>query len=1100
MAYDIGPRIGIEGEVEFRRSINAINESYKTLKTEMKAVTSEFDKNDKSQEALTEQSKTLTKQVDLQKQKLGEVTTMLEKSKEKYGENSKETLGWQRTVNSTTAELNQLEGQLKKVNTTLDNQGNKWSSLGKTLETAGGKIKGIGDGLTSAGKTLTMGITAPVIAAGALMTSYASDLEENLNKTDVAFKENAKEVIKWSETTLDKYGISQSAALEMSSLFGDMATSMEISTGEASTMSRSLSGLAGDLASFKNISIDEAMTALKGVFTGEGEALKSLGIVMQDSTLSAYALSKGYEKTYQEMEQSEKVALRYAFVMDSTKNAQGDFSRTSDGTANSIRVMKESVKELGASFGKELLPVITPVIRSVTDMIKSFGKLDDETKKNIIGVTGLAAAAGPLLLGLGKITKVAGGTVSGISTFCSAVAVMKTGAVAATPAIAGMTSTLTFLTGPVGLAIAGISLLTVGLGALYVNMKNNTYQTAEQAEQNKKFIESNKQVSDSVTSNMEIREKSLKSTEGEIVVAKTLSDKIFELAEKQNRSGYEQTLLNEYINKFNEVMPTANLCVDESTGLLNLNRDAINEVIAGETERIRIAAVSELLVQNTKDQLEVKRQLADAQGYENILRAECNAAVETAIAQGGNDAQITERLIKIYAEYEQKLVTAKGSTEELVKKEAELSTEQGNLNTILSDPTAWDSYMNSTTNATSATELYAVNAREALLRYQQESGRISLETGQAYPINTAIGISQTTGKSEEAARNLHGVVSGKIAPLGAFGLETGKNTVEGLNNGMEERRNNVITGADKIVKAVVDMFKKGFGINSPSKVFHGFGVNLIDGLVGGMEGPDLMGFTNSMIEKLKSAFANANFSIPAAIEFLGSGAKEILKSMGIGGASLSDLLFPTDSRTITSEFGGRESPGGIGSTWHEGIDIGAPEGAPVRAAGAGTVTTAGWGGGYGNLVEIDHGGGLSTLYAHMSAILTSVGETVREGQNIGLVGSTGNSTGAHLHFGVYENGSAIDPSKIFGYAGGTRSASPGLHWVGEKGPELMMFSGGETVFNNTESIEISKRYNTEKDLAIQNTTIINTPTPLSAYEYSRINQRDVRDLALSLRR
>ena len=111
----------------------------------------------------------------------------------------------------------------------------------------------------------------------------------------------------------------------------------------AADMSTSLTGLAGDLASFKNIGIDQAMTALKGVYTGEGEALKTLGIVMQDNTLIAYAQAKGYEKQYKEMTQAEKVALRYAYVMDATKNAQGDFARTSDGVANQTRIVTESL-------------------------------------------------------------------------------------------------------------------------------------------------------------------------------------------------------------------------------------------------------------------------------------------------------------------------------------------------------------------------------------------------------------------------------------------------------------------------------------------------------------------------------------------------------------------------------------------------------------------------------------------------------------------------------------------------------------------------------------------------------------------------------------
>jgi len=94
---------------------------------------------------------------------------------------------------------------------------------------------------------------------------------------------------------------------------------------------------------------------------------------------------------------------------------------------------------------------------------------------------------------------------------------------------------------------------------------------------------------------------------------------------------------------------------------------------------------------------------------------------------------------------------------------------------------------------------------------------------------------------------------------------------------------------------------------------------------------------------------------------------------------------------------------------HEGIDIAATIGTPIHAAASGTVIHAGWLGGYGNLVVVDHGDGLATAYAHASAILVAVGQQVSQGDTLSLVGSTGNSTGPHLHFEVRVNGSAVDP-------------------------------------------------------------------------------------------
>jgi len=103
---------------------------------------------------------------------------------------------------------------------------------------------------------------------------------------------------------------------------------------------------------------------------------------------------------------------------------------------------------------------------------------------------------------------------------------------------------------------------------------------------------------------------------------------------------------------------------------------------------------------------------------------------------------------------------------------------------------------------------------------------------------------------------------------------------------------------------------------------------------------------------------------------------------------------------------------GFGLRWgrmHEGIDITCDTGTSVRAAGAGTVIYAGWLGGYGNLVVVDHGGGLSTAYAHNSSFAAAVGQSVAAGQVIAYSGSTGNSSGPHVHFEVRVNGSAVDP-------------------------------------------------------------------------------------------
>jgi murein DD-endopeptidase MepM/ murein hydrolase activator NlpD len=129
----------------------------------------------------------------------------------------------------------------------------------------------------------------------------------------------------------------------------------------------------------------------------------------------------------------------------------------------------------------------------------------------------------------------------------------------------------------------------------------------------------------------------------------------------------------------------------------------------------------------------------------------------------------------------------------------------------------------------------------------------------------------------------------------------------------------------------------------------------------------------------------------------------VTASVGAGAApSASGLIWPVNG-PVTSPFGMRWG------RMHEGIDIGVGYRTPIHAAAAGVVVWAGWLGGYGNLVVVDHGNGLATAYAHASAILVAVGQQVAQGETISLVGSTGNSSGPHLHFEVRVNGIAVDP-------------------------------------------------------------------------------------------
>ena len=252
-----------------------------------------------------------------------------------------------------TAETSGLKKELDSLKTQL-------SKTEKTVTKTTGGIK-------KALSSLTKGFTATAIVYGLIKVGKqavqtASDLQEVQNVVEVSFGSMSAEVDKFAENALKKFGLSKLSAKQFASTFMAMSNGMGIAAEAGKNMSLNLTALAGDLASFRNVEQDVAFTALKSVFTGETETLKQFGIVMTEANLEAYALSQGITKSYNAMSQAEKVALRYSFVLNATKGAQGDFARTSNNWANQVRILKEQFKELAGIIGNGLLKVLQPLI------------------------------------------------------------------------------------------------------------------------------------------------------------------------------------------------------------------------------------------------------------------------------------------------------------------------------------------------------------------------------------------------------------------------------------------------------------------------------------------------------------------------------------------------------------------------------------------------------------------------------------------------------------------------------------------------------------------------------------------------------------------
>lgn len=177
---------------------------------------------------------------------------------------------------------------------------------------------------------------------------------------------------------------------------------------------------------------------------------------------------------------------------------------------------------------------------------------------------------------------------------------------------------------------------------------------------------------------------------------------------------------------------------------------------------------------------------------------------------------------------------------------------------------------------------------------------------------------------------------------------------------------------------------------------------------------DDIGATQEKLKKLKEAAAEAKRKQEEAAAAAAAARKAASSGGGSAGAPVvsgnGTFTHPCPGYTyISSEFGWRAQPIPGASTNHKGMDFAAGTGTPIYAAASGTVTSASYSGNAGNLIVINHGNGLQTYYMHCNSMYVSAGQTVSKGQNIGSVGSTGNSSGPHLHFQVMLNGTPTNP-------------------------------------------------------------------------------------------
>jgi len=226
----------------------------------------------------------------------------------------------------------------------------------------------------------------------------ASDLEESLNALNVSFGDSAAEITKLGETAATAMGVSQTEFNNAAVRFSAFADRVVGEGGDVAGFIGDVSTRATDFASVFNIDVAEALQVFQSGLSGEAEPLKRFGINLLDSEVKAFALRTGLIEVGQTMTEQEKVQARYGLLMESTAKTAGDFANTSDGLANSQRILQASFKDMQATVGAALVPAFATLTQAMLPIVDQLAPILTETMEQLAPVIEEVAAQIPGLL------------------------------------------------------------------------------------------------------------------------------------------------------------------------------------------------------------------------------------------------------------------------------------------------------------------------------------------------------------------------------------------------------------------------------------------------------------------------------------------------------------------------------------------------------------------------------------------------------------------------------------------------------------------------------------------------------------------------------
>lgn len=284
------------------------------------------------------------------------------------------------------------------------------SSLQKDMLKAQKTMQKTANNLKTAGTMLTTSVTAPILAVGFSTLKMAMQAVESENLFKESMGKMSDSAKTWSKNLRKQFGLNEYEVRKTVSTFNVMLESMKLGEKNAYDMSKGLTQLGYDMASFYNLKPEEAFMKLQAGITGEIEPLKRLGILINQTTIEAYAFANGIAKKGEKLTEQQKVVARYGAILEQTSKAQGDLGRTLDSPTNKFRIMGAKVQNLAIDFGVALLPALDTlliigktVLAWAEKAVNWFANLNSTVKTVIVVIAGLAAALGPVLLIGGQV-------------------------------------------------------------------------------------------------------------------------------------------------------------------------------------------------------------------------------------------------------------------------------------------------------------------------------------------------------------------------------------------------------------------------------------------------------------------------------------------------------------------------------------------------------------------------------------------------------------------------------------------------------------------------------------------------------------------------